>query len=82
MNESTNMALLRQALQEPDGHRFVWPECETCGHRRIAHSPERGGGWRCRFRGKKRTGERCDCMRYRGELKITRVPTKGGNENV
>lgn len=73
MSESDNMAAIQRAMAEGGGHRFIWPRCENCGHGRIAHSPERGGGWRCRHK-RKRGGEQCDCMRYRGELKVTRVP--------
>jgi hypothetical protein len=59
-----------RAAIESGGNRFRWPLCETCGHGKSCHAPD-GDGWRCHFHGKKRNGERCDCMRYRGELEIT-----------
>lgn len=75
--ESTNRAIIAAALAEGGGHRFRWPPCAVCGHGRIVHHPERGGGWRCRWTGRKRAGQRCGCMRYRGTVQVTRVPTKG-----
>lgn len=62
------MTQIRKA-QEEGKTSFQWPPCTTCGHRRYNHAPE-GKTWRCWHR-KKRTGPRCDCMNYRGELKIS-----------
>ncbi|AEZ50817.1 hypothetical protein KNU44_gp034 [Mycobacterium phage CicholasNage] len=53
--------------------RIRWPLCETCGHGRICHSPDRGVGWRCHYRGRKRKAPRCGCMRYRGNPEVDGV---------
>ncbi|QFG10368.1 hypothetical protein J4U00_gp035 [Mycobacterium phage DyoEdafos] len=54
--------------------RIRWPLCESCGHGRASHAPERGGGWRCHYHGRKRKGERCECMRYRGKMTADGIP--------
>ncbi|AJD82074.1 hypothetical protein COSMO_2 [Mycobacterium phage Cosmo] len=59
-------------IEIPDGSRVKWPLCENCGHGRSCHSPDKGVGWRCRFR-HKNSGERCQCMRWRGIPQVIEV---------
>jgi len=68
MTTDRAMAIIR--ANRDKSVRFRWPLCEVCKHPRIAHAREPSGGYRCHYKGKKRKGERCDCMRYRGELKV------------
>ncbi|AGT12087.1 hypothetical protein SEA_NIEBRUSAYLOR_115 [Mycobacterium phage NiebruSaylor] len=59
-----------QRIEVPDGYRVKWPLCENCGHGRSCHTPDKGVGWRCRYRRKR---QRCGCMRWRGIPQVVRA---------